>query len=164
MYLHNFLILVSVIILSRADDFDKRFPFPCADPGDMAALLGIKKAFINFDTAVRRKDGLWDPALPMCGWQGVTCWPDGAVQKVSLRIPARAPPAMTPLTAPGGDNTSFAHACVPQRLVGGLFVRVSRSCISKSEPYKRRKQVQRLEDGMAGICYMKSLPFSCSYF
>ncbi|CAL8464770.1 g4305 [Coccomyxa elongata] len=89
-----------------------------SNPADMAALLGIKKAFINFDTAVRRRDGAWDPALPMCGWQGVTCWPDGAVQKVSLRIPARAPPAMTPLTAPGGDNTSFAHACVPQRLVG----------------------------------------------
>ncbi len=89
------------------------------DAADMAALLRIKAAFTNFDAAVRRREGLWDPALPMCGWHGVTCWPDGAVQKVALRIRARAPPAITPLTAPSGDDSSFAHACVPQRLVGG---------------------------------------------
>ncbi|BDA50370.1 MDIS1-interacting receptor like kinase 2 [Coccomyxa sp. Obi] len=89
-----------------------------SNAADMAALLAVKAAFINFDTAVRRRGGLWDPALPMCGWQGVTCWPDGAVQKLLLRIRAREPPPMTSLTAPGGDNSSSAHACVPQRLVG----------------------------------------------
>ncbi|BDA50369.1 probable leucine-rich repeat receptor-like protein kinase PEPR2 [Coccomyxa sp. Obi] len=87
---------------------------------DMTALLKMKAAFTNFDTVVRRGDALWDPGLPMCGWQGVTCWPDGAVQMVQLSIPARAPPAMSPAgTAPGADNSSV-HASVPQRLAGNV--------------------------------------------
>ena len=91
----------------------------------MAALLKLKAAFTNFDTAVRRGDGLWDPALPMCGWHGVTCWPDGAVQMVQLSITNRAPPAMSALTVPGRDNNSSAHASVPQRLAGTLLAYLS---------------------------------------
>ena len=91
----------------------------CADPGDMAALLKFKAAFPNFDTAVRRRTARWDPALPMCdSWQGVTCWPDGYVRTITLTIPQRAPPSLAPLTVAGGDNTSFAHASVPQQLRG----------------------------------------------
>ena len=85
----------------------------------MTALMRMKAAFTNFDTVVRPGDGVWDPGLPMCGWQGVTCWPDGAVQSVQLSIPARAPaPAISPLAAPGAGNSSV-HASVPQRLAGG---------------------------------------------
>ncbi len=89
-----------------------------AGVSDMAALLRMKAAFTNFDQVVRTADSLWNPSLPVCAsWQGVTCWPDGAVNTVTFSIPALAPPNSFP-AAPADVNVSSAHASVSHQLAG----------------------------------------------
>ncbi|CAL8464771.1 g4306 [Coccomyxa elongata] len=91
-----------------------------ASASDITALLKMKAAFTNFDQVVRTPDSLWDPSLPLCAsWQGVTCWPDGAVNTVTFSIPALAPPNSSP-AAPADANVSSAHASVSHQLAGNI--------------------------------------------